>query len=131
VNSETTVQNSYLRRFLLNTDYGVSRAFTVTTVNIGVESAVAGQGLTQPVVVNLYTIPVGGSLIYANLTLIGTRTFDMPNSALTIVDIPVAGLLVQFSDDDLHANFQQPFGDGLPDSLTSSGNYRHSSFMNH
>jgi hypothetical protein len=104
----TTAQNSYLRRFLLNTDHGLSGAFTVNSVTIGVEAATAGQGSIQPVIVNLYTIPVGDSLIYANLTLIGTRTFDMPNSALTIVNIPVSGTVVNPVGTDLVVEILSP-----------------------
>lgn len=105
----TTVDNSYFRRFLLNTDYSLSGAFTVNSVTIGVEVATA-PSTTQPVKVNLYTIPVGDPLLYANLTLIGTSTFDMPDCALTIVNIPVSGTVANPVGTDLVVEIFSPGG---------------------
>ena len=60
--------NSYLRAFTL-ADFGIYADFTVSSVDIGIESA-SGAGGVQPVTVNLYTL--NGPLVWANMTLIGT-----------------------------------------------------------
>lgn len=79
--------NSYLRVFNL-VDFGISQDFEISNVQIGIESAL-GVGGDQPVTMNLYTLD--GALIWANMTLIGTADATLPDSDLTIVDIPVSG----------------------------------------
>ncbi len=79
--------NSYLRVFTL-ADFGITGPFDITSVDIGIETA-AGAGGTQPVDVNLYTL--SGSLIWANMTLIGTTSTTVSDQSLSIVTIPVEG----------------------------------------
>lgn len=79
--------NSYLRRFNLN-DFGIAGNFDVSSVQVGVEQAAGASG-SQPITINLYTL--SGSFVYANLTLIGTATVNIPDQALTVYEIPVVG----------------------------------------
>lgn len=79
--------NSYMRRFSLEGVYGEARKFVVSNVTFGVEYAFAGGG-TQPILVNLYTIPKGDLLRFANLTQIGSTTLQLQDQELTLVNVP-------------------------------------------
>jgi len=81
--------NSYLRVFTLS-DFGINSDFTITNVEIGIETAVAGGGGNQPATVNLYTLE--GPLLWANLTLIGSAPVVVTDQALTIINMPVNGV---------------------------------------
>ncbi|MBK6328303.1 MAG: carboxypeptidase regulatory-like domain-containing protein [Chloroflexi bacterium] len=81
--------NSYLRAFTL-ADFGIYADFTVSSVDIGIESA-SGAGGVQPVTVNLYTL--NGPLVWANMTLIGTVNTAVSDQNLTIINVPVTGVV--------------------------------------
>lgn len=84
--------NSYWRRFDLNGAHGIIAPFNVTSVDVGVEFADAG-GADQPVTVRLYTIPNASALSTVNITLIGSATVNIPDQQLTMINVPVAGLV--------------------------------------
>ena len=83
--------NSYWRAFNLPS-FGISGAYTVTDVSIGVEQATSTSA-SQQVTCNLYTssqvFPAGYP---GSLTLIGTATVDVTPQTATILNIPVSGL---------------------------------------
>ncbi len=82
--------NSYWRAFDLPS-FGISGAYTVTDVSIGVEQATSTSA-SQQVTCNLYTssqvFPAGYP---GSLTLIGTATVDVTPQTATILNIPVSG----------------------------------------
>ena len=82
--------NSYLRVFTLS-DFGINTDLTVTSIDVGVEEASAGSGGTQPATVNLYTLD--GPLVWANMTLIGTADVDVADQSLSIINVPVNGVV--------------------------------------
>lgn len=106
-NSHT--DNAYLRRFRLNGAYGITGEFVVDRVKFGVEYAYSG-GATQPVVVNLYTVPVSSDTRYANMTRIGTATLQLPDQALTLVEAVVGGLVPDAESYDLVVEVFTPNG---------------------
>ena len=86
--------NSYMRRFDLDGDHGIINPFVVSSVDFGVETAESGTGLTQPVDVNLYTIPAGDPLLFANLNLIGGTSLNLVNQQLNLQHAAVVGTVV-------------------------------------
>ena len=80
-----TTPNSFYRAFNLPS-FGITTAWTVAKVTVGVESA---SGPTQPVTCKLYTrvlpatFPTGFPVSY---TLIGTKTLNLDAQSLTLVD---------------------------------------------
>jgi hypothetical protein len=101
--------NGYLRRFSLDGDYGLLKKYVVTNVTFGVEFADAGTA-TQPVMVNLYSIPTGELLQYANLTLIGSETIQLEDQELTLVNVPVTGVVDDANIHDLVVEVFTPNG---------------------
>lgn len=91
-NDETTGQhtdNSYYRVFDL-TALGVTSAFTVSKISMGIETATGAAG-TQPATVRLHTL--NGALTLANLTQIGTAAATITDTAVgVVIDIPVTGV---------------------------------------
>ncbi|HRQ41014.1 MAG TPA: DUF4397 domain-containing protein [Chloroflexota bacterium] len=83
--------NSYIRRFNL-ADFGITDQFDVTEVSFGVELASGATG-SQPITVNLYTWDPGDPFTFANFTLVGTSSVDVPDQTLSIFTVPVAGSL--------------------------------------
>ncbi|MCW9066440.1 MAG: T9SS type A sorting domain-containing protein [Ignavibacteriaceae bacterium] len=82
--------NSYYRAFNL-ADFGITDDFNVTMVEIGIEQA-TGAGGTQPITVYLYTSnPAFPGGFPGSLTQIGTADINVPDQALTILQIPVTG----------------------------------------
>lgn len=81
-----TARNSYYRVFDLINDFGINAAFNVTSIEFGVEKAVAQNG-TQPITVNLYTL--NGELLQENLTQIGSETISLSDQTGSIVNVPL------------------------------------------
>jgi len=79
--------NHYIRVFDLPT-FGISGGLNVTAIQVGIETAVAGTGSSQPAEVRLYTL--SGSLLFANMTPIGTATVQVSNQSQTILNVPIA-----------------------------------------
>ncbi len=80
--------NSYLRVFDLAA-FGITGDFVVTNVEVGIEDAI-GAGGTQPVEVRLYTLD--GALLWANMTLIGQASVNIPDQSLSHFSVPVTGV---------------------------------------
>ncbi len=78
--------NHYLRVFDLPT-FGISGGLNVTAVQVGIETATAGTGSTQPVQVKLYTLT--GAFTFANLTQIGSADVQVSNQTQTILNVPI------------------------------------------
>lgn len=80
--------NSYIRRFDLGA-FGITGNFDVVEVSFGIELA-AGSGGSQPVTVNLYTWDPVDPFTFANFSLIGTATGQVPDQVETVAVFPVA-----------------------------------------
>jgi subtilisin-like proprotein convertase family protein len=81
--------NSYIRRFDLGA-FGITGSFDVVEVSFGIEQA-TGAGGDQPVTVNLYTWDPVDPFTFANFSLIGTATGNVPDQAGTVATFPVTG----------------------------------------
>lgn len=80
----TTSDNAFLRTFTLG-DFGIPGPFNVSEVSFGIENL----SVAADVTVNLYSLD--GAFTYANMTLIGTTTQNLPSQSGTIVAMPVTG----------------------------------------
>jgi len=109
--------NSYIRVFDLAA-FGITEYFDVQQVEVGIEEAIAGSGSVQPGVINLYTL--SGPLAWANMTLIGSATFDVADQALTVINVPIAGTAPARSV--LVVEFFTPSGQAVGNSLFVGSN---------
>lgn len=101
-----SAENSYLRRFHLSADHGITSPFGLSSVDIGLESIVpggAGACAGNPVDINVYSIPSGAPLTFGALTLVETVSIDLAGTpAPGIVNIPLPDPgAVDGSTDDL------------------------------
>lgn len=101
--------NSYIRRFALNVDHGIVGAFTVQSLDWAIEVANAS-GATQPVEVNLFSIPTGSPLTFANLTAIGSTAVAQADAALAGVTTAVNGVISDPTTTDLVVEVFTPSG---------------------
>jgi hypothetical protein len=93
-----TTDNSYLRRFFLGPDHGLTLPYTVSSVDFGVELDTPSPA--NLITVSVYKIPIGASLIFGNLTLLGSTAFDLGGGTDgTIVNAPVTGTVDPATDD--------------------------------
>ncbi len=83
--------NSYFRRFDLNSVHGITDWLDVTSIDIGIDEAVSGTGGTQPISIRLYTIPNADALIIANLTLTGSLDTTIADISTSIQNFPITG----------------------------------------
>jgi hypothetical protein len=107
-NAPAHTDNGFVRRFELGADHALGGPQTVNSVEVGVQEA-TGAGGDQPGALNIYSIPVGAQLTYANMTAIGSAPLNIANQALTLMLVPVAGAL-DASTDDLVVEFFVPDG---------------------
>ena len=91
--------DNYYRRFDLDGAHGITTDFTISDVDFGVESSTGNAG-SQPIAVNLYSIPNASALTLANLTLVGSANINMADGAAFIQNVVVSGV-VNGSTDDL------------------------------
>jgi len=90
--------DSYMRRFDLDGEFGITGEFTVESVDFGVET----NDTTFDLTVNLYTIPNASALEFANLTLIGTAIYTTTSGDTgMVVNAPVAGVVADPTSVDL------------------------------
>lgn len=82
--------NSYLRQFKLS-DFGIVNDFSISSIDIGMESAVGASG-SQPSVVNLYTWDESTAFQFVNFSLIGTANVTVVDQSLTVLNVPVTGV---------------------------------------
>jgi len=109
-NGFASTDNSYMRRFVLDTDNGIVNPFQVTRVDFGIEQATSNTGGTQPLTINLYQIAKASPLLFGNLTLIGTTTITVPDQGLDIVQVPVSTTLSSPTTTDLVVEVFSPAG---------------------
>jgi hypothetical protein len=101
-------ENSYYRVFNLPA-MGVTSAFTITRVDVGIEDA-TGTGGSQAANLKLYTL--NGALMLANLTPIGTVPLTVTDQQLTVLQIPVPSTVVP-AGSQLVVEFHTPDGQTL------------------
>jgi hypothetical protein len=82
--------NHYLRAFDLPS-FGIDADFSITSVDIGIELASAGNGNTQPAEIRLYILE--GDFLWENMTLIASAPVAVANQDLTIINMPVEGVI--------------------------------------
>ncbi len=86
--------NSYMRRFDLNGDHGITDPWTLQSIDFGIEQAV-GAGGSQPIDVNIYVMDPNAPLLFANLFLFGGATnVTVPDQSLTIFNVDFPDLLL-------------------------------------
>ncbi|HNG95699.1 MAG TPA: NHL repeat-containing protein [Acidobacteriota bacterium] len=83
--------NSYVRAFDLATDFGITTDFDITSIDFGIQVADAANDDLQPLTVNLFQTCGAFPVSLSTLDLIGTTTINLPDQALTVVNIPVNG----------------------------------------
>lgn len=83
--------NSYLRIFDLVGDFSINEDIEISSIEFGIEKAVSGGGVSQPVTVNIYTLT--GAFIFANLSLIATTDIEIPDQTLSIYSAPITALI--------------------------------------
>jgi len=85
--------SSYYRNFNLSS-YGINNLFNVSSVQIGIETAVSFWGDSQPITCKLYAgaagFPTGFPESY---TLIGNKEVNIPNQSLTLYTFDVTGIV--------------------------------------
>lgn len=93
INGETDSHsaNSYIRAFDLGSDFGITTNFDVTSIDFGIQVADAANDDLQPLTVNLFQTCGAFPVSLSTLDLIGTTTINLPDQALTVVNIPVNG----------------------------------------
>lgn len=83
--------NSYYRVFNL-TSFGITSTYVVSKISIGIETATAGAGGTQPATVRIHTL--SGALTLANLTQVGIVSTTVADAAVgVVIDIPVTAVV--------------------------------------
>lgn len=82
-----TSENSYYRTFDLDS-FGVSGDLHITSVDIGIESAVAGLGGEQSATLNLYTL--SGAAATDNLTQLDSVAITVPDQELDVMTVDVS-----------------------------------------
>ncbi len=111
--SGINLDNSYYRRFNLNDDFSFDRPFSVTSVDIGIETAASGTDGSQPIDVKIYSIANEDAFHLANLTLIKSVSFSQADTSLTVQNFPISGFINPATDDlvvELHAPDGQAVG---------------------
>lgn len=110
-NASGHTDNSYIRRFFLNADHGIVGSFAVESLDWAIESATGGGG-SQPVDVNLYSIPTGAALTFANLTIVGSTSISVSDASLAGISTMVAGTITDPTTEDLVVEVFTPNGQG-------------------
>ena len=112
--------NSYMRRFDLDGDHGVTGSINIDSVDIGIETA-AGTGGTQPITINLYSIANADALLFANLNNIGTLSANVADASAVIQNFVVTGT-IDGTTDDLVVEVFTPDGQGAGHSFFMGSN---------
>jgi len=104
--------NSYYRIFDLPA-LGITNDLLVSKVAIGIESATAGVGTTQPINVKLHTL--SGSFVAANLTQLVSAPVQVANQTATVLDVNMSATVPGGSL--LVVEVEIPDADGGPNHL--------------
>lgn len=113
--------NSYMRRFFLAADHGIVNAFSVNSLDWAIEVA-TGSGGSQPVDVNVYSIPSGAPLTFANLTLEGSSSIAVSDATQAGINTAVAGAIVDPTTMDLVVEVFTPNGQASGNSFFIGSN---------
>ena len=97
--SGSHTDNSYLRRFDLDGAHGLTNLLNVSEVSIGIESAVSGTGVDQPIEIRLHSIPNGALMEWANLTQVGLESIVLANTAFSVQTFAVNGTVNPLTSD--------------------------------
>lgn len=88
----STSENSYYRAFKLS-DFGITSAFTVTKVSVGIENATSGIGTAQAAQIKIYTYSgalTSTTLTTAQLTLVNAVNVMIDNVTTPVIkDFPI------------------------------------------
>ncbi len=103
--------NSYIRRFDLDGAEGIVFPIRVQRVNYAVEVASSGSG-SQPVNVNIYSIPNNSPLTFGNLTLVASAASQVSDASSVWESVDIVGI-VDPSVSDLVVEIFTP--DGIND----------------
>lgn len=99
--------------------FGITSAYTVSKISIGIEIATAGAGGTQPATARIHTL--SGALTLANLTQVGSVSTTVADTAVgVVIDIPVTAVVPAGST--MVAEFLTPDGQTAGHSLFVGSN---------
>ena len=100
INNNYHTENAYLRRFDLDGAHDLTGQLMITSVGFGIYSATNSGNNPQPLSINLYRVPNDSTLVYANLSLLGTTTISVNDGTTnTFFNVPVTGTIDTESDD--------------------------------
>ena len=109
----TAGDTQYLRRFELDTEFGITLQFDVTSVDIGIDSEV--NGFEETIEVYLKTIPRGDAMLFGNMTTIaGPVVVLIPAfSGFFDINVPIVGSVVDPTTTDLIIEYDALDNDAL------------------
>jgi hypothetical protein len=111
--------NSYYRVFDLQGNFSINTNFIITHLEVGIESASGASG-SQPVAVRLHTL--NGVLSNANLTLLYSETFSVPDQTLSIYNFVLATPVLVPVGETLVVEIFTPSGQSLGNSFFIGSN---------
>ena len=94
-----TAPNSYFRYFELEDDHGITGAYTITSVEFGIETLATNTAGSHPITVSLYATTGSRSQFMdnfsdmTNITLVGEETIDVDDQELMLVTADVDGVV--------------------------------------
>lgn len=101
--------NSYLRRFDLDGEFGIAAPFVVEAVDVGVETA-TGAGGSQPISVIAYSIANADALTFANLVEVGRIDTTIADASQIVETFTFTSTEINPSTDDLVIEVFTPDG---------------------
>lgn len=102
--------NSYFRIFDLGTNFSITSDFVVNHLEIGIEIADGSTG-SQPIEVRFYTL--NGAMSWANLTLLYSQSYSIPDQNLTTFDMVLSTPVVVPANSILAVEIFTPNGQVL------------------
>jgi len=111
--------NSYYRVFDLQGNFAINRDFNITHLEVGIELADGASG-SQPVTVRFHTL--NGVMSTANLTLLYTETFNVPDQSLSIYNFVLATPVLVPVGETLVVEIFTPDGQSLGNSFFIGSN---------
>ncbi len=121
-NSGSHTDNSYMRRFILDTDHGIVNQFDVTSVDVGIETATSSTGAGQPIEIRLYSILKADALLFANITQVGVLATTLADTSATIENFVVTGSIVDPTTHDLVVEVFTPNGQATGETIFIGSN---------
>jgi hypothetical protein len=102
-------ENSYLRRFFLDTGHGIVNQFDIVSIDIGVDRSSSASGIQQ-VNVRGYSIPKGAPLTFANMSSFVATAIALADGGPRIVNVGSAGFIADPTTHDLVIEVHTPDG---------------------